>query len=228
MNELKESHLMRLSPARSMRGIVVFICLATTSDCNSVQYPSDPKFLKAEQLPAACAARDLPRVALLVTQGISVDFQNFQFGNTCMHYAAYSGHLEMVDFLLQHGASVKIRNKRFETVLFSSVYVPRNNKPSDWDSRVINRILQSGGKEIVNWPDENGITPLYWACRLHDPHVVQLLLENGADPKYAQNGTWALSCVQRRLESGNEAERLKGREIWSLLRSYGAPGPDRI
>lgn len=187
---------------------------------------TDPKLIEIERFVNACAADEMGSVVAMIQKGMDVDSRNFDFQRTCLHYAAYKGNLQMVEFLLKYGASVEVMDKRGQTPLFDSIFVPRNYKPSTWDSKVVNVLLAKGGRKVVNMPDKNGATPLYWACRLHEPEVVELLLENGADPNYHDNGKfWAYRCVQDRLEGYNEEKKQKAQRIWALMKAKGAKEP---
>lgn len=203
----------------------VLFLLPVVVACAAPVRITDPKLIQIEKFVNSCASDEMGSVVAMVQQGIEIDARNFDFQRTCLHYAAYKGNLQMVEFLLRHGAAVDVLDKRGQTPLFDSIFVPRNNKPSTWDSKVVNVLLANGASKIVNAPDKNGATPLYWACRLHEPDIVKLLLDYGADPNYEDKGKfWAYGCVQRRLQ-GNEQEKRKAREIWTMLRAKGAAEP---
>lgn len=190
---------------------------------------TDPKLIEIERFVNACAANEMGSVVAMAQKGVDINARNFDFQRTCLHYAAYKGNLQMVEFLLRNGASSEIMDKQGQTPLFDSIFVPRNNKPPTWDSKVVNLLLAKGTSKTVNTPNNNGVTPLYWACRLHEPGIVKLLLDYGADPNYHDNGKfWAYRCVERRLESAQNTERKKANEIWELMKAKGAKSPSSV
>lgn len=204
----------------------VFFLLLLAMACAKPVRLTDPKLIEIERFVNACAAGEMGVVVAMVQKGVEINSQNFDFQSTCLHYAAYNGNLQMVEFLLKNGASVEIVDKHGRTPLFDAIYTPRNYKPPTWDSKVINILLANGARATVNMPAHGG-TPLYWACRLHEPEIVKLLLENGADPNYDDNGKfWAYRCVQDRLEGYNEEKKQKAQKIWALLKAHGAKEPN--
>ena len=48
------------------------------------------------------------------------------------------------------------------------------------DPRIVQRALDAGAD--VNMKDEDGHTPLHWACTYGNEEICRLLLEHGADP----------------------------------------------
>lgn len=205
----------------------IFVAIAAFMvRCGSYDIPKDPYAIAAINFVGSCAQNEIGLVKSQVKRGMDVNVREPRFGRTCLQVAADQGHVEIAKFILTHGGNVFSQDYHKATALFSAVYVARNSKPDTYDRRIVNLLLESGANKTVNIPDENGTTPLYWACRLHDPDIVKILLAYGADPNHEDNGKfWAYSCVQRRSESGNEAERQKANEIWRLLRDKGAKIP---
>lgn len=204
---------------------LVILLLIIFISCNSYDIPKEPAAITAHTFVGACAQNDIGQVKTLLKQGINVNIRDPKFGRTCLQIAAYEGHYQIVEFVLLQQADVSLQNSHQMTALHYSVFVARNNKPTTYDRRVINLLLKYGADKTINVSDENGTTPLYWACRLHEPEIVKLLLDYGADPNYEDNGRfWAYRCVQRRME-GHEQQQQKAREIWALLRAKGAREP---
>lgn len=81
-------------------------------------------------------------------------------------------------------------------------------------------LLDKGAQKTVNIPNNDGQTPLMFACGFHEPEIVKLLLESGADPNLGQPAPigWAAG----RLESWRDAEKEKGRQIIEMLKAKGA------
>ena len=87
-----------------------------------------------------------------------------QDGHTPVYWASYNGHTDVVQMLLQNKADPNISNKV---------------------SRVlVNSTLQCCIIPIMSIYShmQNGRTPVYWASLLTHTDVVQILLENNADP----------------------------------------------
>ena len=70
---------------------------------------------------AAVRAKSIDCVKLLVEQGANVDAQLYT-GSTAIHQAAQEGLCEMVDYLLQHGARVSLREECDITPIFTAAH----------------------------------------------------------------------------------------------------------
>lgn len=90
--------------------------------------------------------------------------------NTLLHFAAESGHMGTVKFLLEFGADVTIVNCCGQTPLWLGL----SNK------NVLKTLLDNGLN--VNEQDKLGSTPLIQAVRYHTHDIVKCLLEAKADP----------------------------------------------
>lgn len=90
--------------------------------------------------------------------------------NTLLHFAAESGDVEMVKFLLKFGANVTVVNCCGQTPLWLGL----SNK------NVVQTLLDNGLN--VNEQDKLGSTPLIQAVRYHTHDTVKCLLEAKADP----------------------------------------------
>lgn len=202
----------------------IYFIVLMFGNCAEPVRLTDPKLIEIERFVNACAGNEMASVIAMVKKGMKVNSRNFNFEKTCLHHAAYNGNLPLVEFLLENGAFVTVKDQNDRTPLFDAIYVARNNKPPSWNSRVVNTLLAHGAQPTINTPAHGG-TPLYWACRLHNPEIVKLLLDYGADPSFNDDGRfWAYRCVQRRLE-GHDEEKQKAREIWALLKAKGAKEP---
>ncbi|KAI0097525.1 ankyrin repeat-containing domain protein [Nemania sp. FL0031] len=127
-----------------------------------------------------------------------------------IHIAAMNRARDMINFLVQHGANIKATNARGETALLLSAYA------KDIDSAKL--ILKAAGpeqtKEFIDMPNIDHDTPLYASCCRQSEQMVQLLLDNGADPNQR--------CSEIRNTSLHEAVIRKNVEIIKLLLNAGA------
>ncbi|MBI9107812.1 MAG: ankyrin repeat domain-containing protein [Spirochaetales bacterium] len=65
------------------------------------------------------AAMDLKTVRLLIELGADVNAVELKFGNTPLHawVISYKNDLEMIQYLIEHGANVNIKNNLRKTVI---------------------------------------------------------------------------------------------------------------
>ncbi|TMW63983.1 hypothetical protein Poli38472_014688 [Pythium oligandrum] len=60
---------------------------------------------------AAATSGDVARVQELPSQGVDAEAQNweeYEFGQTALHYAATNGHVDVVEALLAHRVNVHV------------------------------------------------------------------------------------------------------------------------
>lgn len=91
-----------------------------------------------------------------------------------LYSASQFGHIDVVQYLIEHGADLNFGEKSFGTPLHLS---SKHGKES-----VVRYLVESKAK--VNATTVDGDTPLHWACRYgHHSHLstVQILVANGAD-----------------------------------------------
>ena len=93
---------------------------------------------------------------------------------TPLHLASGTGHIEMVEFLLNHGADIELENFIGDTPLLLAARYARYGK-----YETIKTLLEHGAK--VNHKDENGRSALHDAAMYSGKEVINLLISYGAD-----------------------------------------------
>jgi hypothetical protein len=104
--------------------------------------------------------------------------------STALMRAAFSGDVELVKLLLAHGADPHIASSDRETPLMAACGTGfingyhRQRTPAE-RLELVKLLVDLG--EDVNAADSYGITPLMVAANLGDIHIVQYLIDKGAD-----------------------------------------------
>ncbi|XP_053675177.1 E3 ubiquitin-protein ligase MIB2 [Anopheles nili] len=92
-------------------------------------------------------------------------------GKTCLQVAAHQGHVELVKYLLQHGANVNVVDKEGDSTLH---YASFGNQPE------IMRVLLQHNASIDEL-NSSHCSALHISAHKKPPHCVKLLLEFGAN-----------------------------------------------
>jgi ankyrin repeat protein len=135
-------------------------------------------------------------------------------GNTGLHLAARNGHETVIQLLLEKGADVDSKDRKYGRTPLSWAATKGN--------KAVVQLLLEKGADIED--KEYGQTPLFWAAENGNEAVMQLILEKGAeiDLKDTEYGRTPLSWV---AENGHKAviQLLleKGAEIDSKDKRYG-------
>ncbi len=95
--------------------------------------------------------------------------------DTPLHYACYSGKLDIARELLDHGATATAENGQGETPL----HVISRGEYEPQDGVRLARLLLEHGAD-VNAPDTDNDTPLHYACSNGKLDIARLLLNHGA------------------------------------------------
>ncbi|MDR0740187.1 MAG: ankyrin repeat domain-containing protein [Puniceicoccales bacterium] len=144
----------------------------------------------------------LQRVKLIIKEGkvdVNSTYRKSSFLTKAARVQQNNG-LEIIQFLLDHGADIEIAEGQEWTALH--VAVAHNN------TEVVKLLLERGAN--ANAKDENGLTPLYFAWVQGNSEITELLIDNGVEidnqpdvgrPCFAMN-------IQRRRKTYNEAERI--------------------
>lgn len=131
---------------------------------------------------------NLELVKLLVEKGGDVNAGGV--AGTPLIAAVQARSFEVLDYLLEKGASAKVKNKEGMTPLMLLAY-SYNNKNKEVSEK-ITALIKAGAR--VNDSNNNGQTALMIAVNNRSSEMVRLLLENGADPGIEdKNGSNILS-----------------------------------
>lgn len=170
-----------------------------------------PDYKGANALMHASAEGHLSTVKLLIQLGTYVHYRSFE-GLNALSYAVGAGHLEIVELLMSEKASIYEKDKSGNTSLTAACAYGKLNVakkliehfPKDYinepnyngqtclmhaarrgQSKVVKFLVKMGADVIT--PDNDGITPLCWACFGGDIYIIEMLLETEAnfekDPK---------------------------------------------
>ncbi|KAI9779171.1 MAG: hypothetical protein M1839_007706 [Geoglossum umbratile] len=138
-------------------------------------------------------------------------------GLLAIHHAAWGGNISILKLILSKRNSLSDKDVQGRTVLH---HAASGNSASKGHSAaaMVKFILDSSGKKSkYNVPDDDGWTPLHWACRGKNPNVVRLLLRaEGTDPVGRGRDGWTPKRV---------AEFHGRRPLVPLLEAAAVPKP---
>jgi ankyrin repeat protein len=114
-------------------------------------------------------------------------------GWTALHRAAYGGHRQIAQVLLDAGADLNAKDKQGFTPLHWAVYesllLP--------EAQEVAKLLVVRGAD-VNARDREGSTPLFWALWVGNRNLADFLLAHGADPAIRGKGNLTSQEMARR------------------------------
>ena len=140
---------------------VLFLALSLV-DLSAAEKKADPRLLEAAQ------QQDLPKVRALLEAGADVDTAS-RYGATALFFACDKGNLELVELLLEHGATVNLRDSFYQATPTGWALFKTSDSPAH--RRIVARLLEQGADEA---PDA-----LKAGVRLGDPDLVRAALKSG-------------------------------------------------
>lgn len=147
------------------------------------------------RLPDAAMNGDLVAVRALLDEHLDVNAAQGD-GSTALHWAAYTGNVEMVRLLLEHKASLQVKTRL--GALTPLMLAARNGHTN------VMRVLLDGGDRAAT-ANANGTTVLMMAAAAGKGDAVSLLVDRGADvnARDATNGQTALmfAAAQGRIDA---------------------------
>ena len=171
-------------------------------------------------MPAAPGQDDLRSLSLAIRQGNLAAVQALvaktpafataadDGGYTPLHIAATAGSVEIIEFLLKHGAAIEARTGGGQTPLFQTV--PLANEEAF-------RFLRSKGADI-NARDNDGRTILQFALRWQRPTMIDLILSTGSSIQ--ADGAAARDMLEEAANTGMETL------VTALVAKGVAAGPE--
>ena len=163
-------------------------------------------------LQMACIIGDLELVKKFIKQadvnGIASD------GWTPLLRASKNNYLEIVKYLINHGADLNVKNSAGYTALHKASYSGHGD--------VVKYLISKGAE--IDIKDAEGKTPLlisvdfYQIDHLRTTETIELLLKNGANPKIKDNsGLSTLDMINLGLRQKNHYSK----ELYKLFKKYG-------
>ena len=140
---------------------------------------------------------------LLSKDPSNIDFKDHD-GNTPLIWASFTGHVNTIELLLDHGASINVQDNIGLTALMYSVTQRHDHS--------VNLLLSRGSNVFIK--DKDGNTALHWAARSNSESITSVLIGKCADPKQSNN---------EGLTPLNEAEKHEHRNVITSLRNTLRP-----
>ncbi len=144
------------------RADVVQALLDVGMDPNTYVQDGDPAIVRAIRMDSKSVLK-----VLLAAKGINVD-QASEYGETALMLAAFKGNKDLVNQLLERGASVNRIGG----------WTPLHYAATNGHVDLVKLFLEKGAR--VNVRTSSGVTPLYMAARHPSREVVMVLLKAGA------------------------------------------------
>jgi len=112
-------------------------------------------------------------------------------GDTPLHFAAYAGHKDIVQYLLSKNAQIDQTNNGNATALIYAVY---------FGHKEVAEVLLAEGAEC-NSADFSGRTSLHYAASNDRLDIVQILIENGAEIDMRASGYYGRTALHLALQN---------------------------
>jgi ankyrin repeat protein len=164
---------------------------------------------------------DLKKVKEIIDRDPNeINVQDAQ-GFTPLHLASGKGHIEIVEFLLNHGADIELEIFNGVTPLMLAAQYVTNE--------TIKTLLEHGAK--VNHKDESGRTALHNAAAYNGKEIMNLLISYGADVN-ARDKHQSTPLHQAAMLNNIEAAKAlveHGADIFAKnYHDYSKPPADRV
>ena len=119
----------------------------------------------------------LKEIKKLLNKGLDIN-QKDKYGCTLLHYACQNSDLEIIEYLLQKGANIEIKNSYFTCYpIFEAITSTNTSNPI----KTIELLLQYNVD--INKTDAFGNTLLHYAVDLGNIPLIKLLKKHGLSPK---------------------------------------------
>lgn len=125
---------------------------------------------QVDDIHEAARSGDIEKLKSLIAQDSAlVDARNEE-GHTPLHSAAMEGRIDVVMFLLEHGADADARNTADQSPLLYAAYTNHAD--------IVQVLIEHGA--AFEYRDTRNLSPLHFAARQGSADVVALLVEKGA------------------------------------------------
>ncbi len=162
---------------------------------------------KGKPIHRAAYEGDLEKVKKIIDRNPNQINVQDASGYTPLHLASGKGHIEIVEFLLNHGADIELeifnrdtpllvaaryaRHGQYETIKTLLEHGAKVNHKDKHDRAALHDAAMYSGKEVINLlisygadinaRDEHQSTPLHQAAMLNNIEAAKALVEHGAD-----------------------------------------------
>lgn len=160
-----------LANGKTEQGLSFLQLAAYYRNVNAIALIREKK--KQIDLYEAAAIGDLAVVQFHVTENPTLVNSYSIDSFTPLGLACYFGHLDIVKFLIEHGADVnKASSNAFRVA-------PLHSSTAISNFEITEYLLRNGAD--VNVKQQSGVTPLHSAAHNGQPKIVQLLIDYGSD-----------------------------------------------
>lgn len=176
---------------------------------------------------------DTIRAFFSSAQPPDVNHKHRWVGFSLLHAACQTGHLDVVEYLVEEGADVTIEDEQGDLPIHSAC--GRWNK--DYGLAMV-RVLHNKNHEIIHAKGAGGWTCLHLAVEAGNGELVRWLLDNEVDPRIEVAGgrtAWDLAIIESPIERfGAFSEFVLKEEIddpWELdclVRKLGQQGATHV
>lgn len=209
--------------------------------------PDSVGLSKRSALSVAVGSGDFEMVKLLVDAGAHPNVLDDE-GKTPLSYAVFSENRMLIDYLLLHGADVKLMNIDGENVLMdlganadlslvktlvekgANVHAKsiRSGRTvlisivASCEEPIVQYLLDNGAQSDVNLQDEYGKTPLFEAASNNNEGVVKLLIAKGANVNALETNSGESPLHAALIKRRNAPRPAEAKETVRLLLAAGA------
>jgi cytohesin len=123
--------------------------------------------------------RDFSKMVNLLEEGADINYVDQNIKHSALSYASFSGDLEIVEFLIHHGANIKGSSKSPNYPIYFAILKNHIN--------IVDALLNNGVNPNYAW--EKGVgTLLTNAVQFGHFEIIKSLIERHADVNYCGNG----------------------------------------
>lgn len=152
----------------------------------------------------AASLGDVDRLRVILGADPACVFSWSEDGFTPLHFAAFFGHPDAAELLIEHGADLEAPSRNEE---FAPAARPLHSAAAAKQHEVCALLLSKGADP--NARQHGGFTPLLEAAQHGDSDLAELLLAHGADPAVALEDGRTAADLAGEAGAAELAERLR-------------------